>query len=235
MTRLERIGVGFTLSLAMLAGGCASELIQPKPGDDPNYTPTRPVNPPLVERPVSGSLYRASYGMHLFEDTVARRVGDILTIVLLERTDAKKNADTDIGKKSKTTVGLTAASIGMSGLELNTPVSADAEASMDRTFGGTGQSAQSNSLKGNISVVVAEVQPNGNLMVGGEKWINLNQGKEYIRISGIVRPQDIAPDNTVSSLLVADARISYGGTGSINDANKPGWLTRFFLSPFFPI
>ena len=98
----------------------------PKPGDDPNYTPTRPVNPPLVERPVSGSLYRASYGMHLFEDTVARRVGDILTIVLLEKTDAKKNADTDIGKKSKTTAALTAASIGMSGLELNTPVSADA-------------------------------------------------------------------------------------------------------------
>jgi flagellar L-ring protein precursor FlgH len=173
--------------------------------------------------------------MHLFEDTVARRVGDILTIVLLEKTDAKKNADTDIGKTSKTTAALTAASAGMSGLELNTPVSADAEASMDRTFGGTGKSAQSNSLKGNISVVVAEVQPNGNLVVGGEKWMNLNQGKEYIRISGIVRPQDIAPDNTVSSLLVADARISYGGTGSINDANKPGWLTRFFLSPFFPI
>jgi flagellar L-ring protein FlgH len=230
----ERIGVGFALSLAMLAGGCA-DFLGPKPGDDPHYTPTRPVNPPLVERPVSGSLYRASYGMHLFEDTVARRVGDILTIVLLEKTDATKDAGTDIGKKSESKTKLTADSIGMGGLNLKVPVSADLEASTDRTFGGTGKSAQSNSLKGNISVVVSEVQPNGNLVVGGEKWMGINQGKEYIRISGIVRPQDIAPDNTVSSLLVADARISYGGTGAIQDANTPGWFTRVFISPFFPI
>jgi flagellar L-ring protein FlgH len=115
------------------------------------------------------------------------------------------------------------------------PVDANLEGNMDRTFGGNGKSQQSNSLKGNISVVVAEVQPNGNLVVGGEKWMSINQGKEYIRISGIVRPQDIAPDNTVSSLLVADARISYGGIGAIQDANTPGWFTRVFISPFFPI
>lgn len=233
MTGRERIGVGGALSLALLVSGCASELLGPKPGDDPSYTPTRPVNPPVTERPVSGSLYRASYGMHLFEDTVACRVGDILTIVLLEKTDATKNAGTDIAKKSddKTTLAATASGMGM----LPIPATADLSAAADRTFAGNGKSAQSNSLKGNISVVVSEVQPNGNLVVGGEKWMGINQGKEYIRISGIVRPQDIAPDNTVSSLLVADARISYGGTGAMQDANTPGWFTRFFISPFFPI
>jgi flagellar L-ring protein precursor FlgH len=221
---------------SLLTGGCASELVQPTPGDDPAFVATRPVSPPLeVRRPrsalpsSSGSLFRAGYGMHLFEDTVARRVGDILTITLLEKTDAKKKAGTDIGKNSS---GTASAAVGSSGL--STPSNAELEVSAERDFEGTGKSEQSNSLKGNITVVVAEVLPNGNLVVGGETGMTPNQGKEYIRISGIVRPQDIAPDNTVSSLLVADARISYGGTGAIGDANKPGWLTRFFISPFFP-
>jgi len=89
-------------------------------------------------------------------------------------------------------------------------------------------------LAGNISVVVSEVLPNGNLVVRGEKWMTLNQGDEFIRITGIVRPQDIDPDNTVSSYLVANARIGYGGTGPVADANVLGWLTRFFISAVFP-
>lgn len=232
MTRCRRIGVGFLAAAALLAAGCAT---QPKPGDDPAYLATRPVPPPEVVVPtvaptVTGSLYRAGYDMRLFEDAVARQVGDILTIMLQEKTDAKKKAETGVSKESS---GTLSAALDTSGLSTK-PWSLDLDKSATRDFDGTGESEQSNSLKGNIAVVVSEVLPNGNLVVRGEKWLGLNQGDEFIRISGIVRPEDIQPDNTVSSLLVADARITYGGTGPIADANTLGWLTRFFISAVFP-
>ena len=92
----------------------------------------------------------------------------------------------------------------------------------------------SNSLSGNITVTVHDVLPNGVLMVKGEKWLTLNQGDEYIRISGMVRPQDIGSDNTVESTKLADARIAYSGTGSVNDSNVMGWMSRFFIGAIWP-
>lgn len=206
-------------------GGCAT---QPVPGD-PAFAPAAPVVAPIQAQP-TGSLYRAGYSMYLFENAVARQVGDILTIELMEKTDAKKKADTGIKKDSDSTFS---ASLGTSGLQTQ-PWSADLDLGAERDFDGSGESEQSNSLEGNISVVVYQVLPNGNLMVRGEKWLNLNQGEEFIRISGIVRPADISPDNTVPSFLVADARISYSGTGPVADANKLGWLARFFVSALLP-
>jgi flagellar L-ring protein precursor FlgH len=89
-------------------------------------------------------------------------------------------------------------------------------------------------LKGQISVTVARVYANGSLFVQGQKYIGINQGTEYVRLSGLVRPQDISTDNTVLSTRIADAHISYGGTGAVNDSNNMGWLARFFNSPIFP-
>ena len=106
--------------------------------------------------------------------------------------------------------------------------------SSSNTFSGESDSAQSNSLNGDITVTVADVFPNGNLYVRGEKRLNLNQGNEYIKISGIVRPVDIGSDNTVSSTKVADATIIYNGDGAGADANKLGWIARFFISAVFP-
>ena len=83
-------------------------------------------------------------------------------------------------------------------------------------------------------MVVVAVQANGNLVVQGEKWININQGEEYIRLRGIVRPNDISPDNTISSERVANADIQYSGDGTLNDANEQGWLAKFFNSPWMP-
>ncbi len=103
-----------------------------------------------------------------------------------------------------------------------------------REFESTGDADQSNSLSGNITVSIAEVLPNGVLRVRGEKWLTLNRGDEYIRLSGLVRPEDIAPDNTVQSTRLADARISYSGTGEVHDANAMGWLAKFFISPIWP-
>ncbi len=83
-------------------------------------------------------------------------------------------------------------------------------------------------------MTVAEVLPNGNLRIQGEKWMRINQGQEYIRMRGIVRPVDIRADNSVFSTQVADAQLAYGGTGSVADSSSPGWLTRFFNSPAWP-
>ena len=94
---------------------------------------------------------------------------------------------------------------------------------------------QQNSLRGEITVSVHAVQPNGILEIRGEKWLTLNQGDEYIRLSGLVRADDIQNDNSVSSQRIADARISYAGRGALSDANAAGWLTRLFNHPLFPI
>jgi flagellar L-ring protein precursor FlgH len=81
---------------------------------------------------------------------------------------------------------------------------------------------------------VAEVLSNGNLLVRGEKRLTINQGDEYIRFSGIVRPSDIGPDNTVLSTSVADARIAYTGKGTLDESNSSGWLARLFNSKWWP-
>jgi flagellar L-ring protein precursor FlgH len=102
------------------------------------------------------------------------------------------------------------------------------------TFDGEGDSSQSNQLTGSITVTVAKRLANGNLLVRGQKWITINQGREYVRIQGIVRPIDIGQDNTVLSTSVADATIAYGEQGTLNDANSKGWLARFFDSKWMP-
>ncbi|MBD3634972.1 MAG: flagellar basal body L-ring protein FlgH, partial [Methylophaga sp.] len=101
-------------------------------------------------------------------------------------------------------------------------------------FEGEGESEQNNLLSGNISVSVVEVLANGNMVIRGEKVITINQGNEYIRLSGIVSPRDIEADNSVSSVRIADAQIAYTGDGPTNDANVMGWLSRFFASALMP-
>ena len=83
-------------------------------------------------------------------------------------------------------------------------------------------------------MVVARVLPNGLLLVQGEKWFRLNRGEEYVRISGLVRPEDVSADNSISSQRLADARIAYSGTGELAQSNQAGWLTGFFLGTVNP-
>ena len=103
-----------------------------------------------------------------------------------------------------------------------------------RSFAGSGDADQSNSLEGTITVTIAEVLPNGVLRVRGEKWITLTRGEELLRVSGLIRPADIRPDNTVSSSKLGDARIRYSGKGQLGDSTGMGWLARFFNGPLFP-
>ncbi|ELR67077.1 Flagellar L-ring protein FlgH [Photobacterium marinum] len=214
----------YFLGLLLLAG-CAPVSsfvdVQPEENNPAMEFPEYRVDP-------DGSLFSANYGMALFQDRRAFRIGDILTVVLDEQTRSSKKAGTSYGKESNATIappifaGKTYAK-GQFSLE------------GDRDFKGSSSSSQQNSLSGNITVMVQEVLPNGVLRIRGEKWLKLNQGDEFIRLSGLVRVDDIDGSNRVSSQRLGDARITYSGRGALADANEAGWLSRFFNSSWFPI
>jgi flagellar L-ring protein precursor FlgH len=164
--------------------------------------------------------------MRLFEDNKAMRVGDVLTIKLQELTQANKADDLNAKKNNSL--------LASAPMILGNPTSVETEIKTAKDFKGEGEANQSNSLRGDISVTVVELLPNGNLKVRGEKRVTLNQGDEYIRLSGIVRPVDIDQDNTIASDKVADATIMYIGEGAMADASKMGWLSRAIFSPWFP-
>ena len=230
---MNRLMIVSLLGIATALGGCVSP--PPKP-NDPYYAPVLP-RTPLPAAQNNGAIYQAGFEQNLYDDRKAFRVGDIITITLNEKTQASKKANSDIQKDSKTKMGLT--SLFGSGMTTNNPIgggdlSLSAEYGGSRDAKGDSQAGQSNSLTGSITVTVAEVLPNGILSVRGEKWMTLNTGNELVRIAGLVRADDIATDNTVSSTRVADARITYSGTGAFADASQPGWLDRFFLRPLWP-
>ncbi|WP_026144908.1 flagellar basal body L-ring protein FlgH [Pseudomonas asplenii] len=218
--------------IAALAG-CVSP--PPKP-NDPYYAPVLP-RTPLPAAANNGSIYQAGFEQNLYGDRKAFRVGDIITITLNEATQASKNANSNLSKKSSNSLGLT--SLFGSVPNTNNPLGSgdltlNAGYSGNRATDGTSKAGQSNSLTGSITVTVADVLPNGIIAVRGEKWLTLNTGDELVRIAGLVRADDIATDNTVPSTRVADARITYSGTGSFADTSQPGWFDRFFLSPLWP-
>lgn len=209
--------------LAIAMGAILSGCVTPPP--DPDYAATWPEPVPSASAG-NGAIYQAGHDIALFENSVARRVGDTLTIRLNESTNASKSSSTTTKKSTSASLpGPTVAGrpVTVNGTEvLQMGIDNEAE------FAGQGGSSQSNRLVGDISVTVAQRLPNGNLLVRGQKWIAINQGREYVRIQGIVRPIDIDPDNSISSLKVADAMISYGAKGALADANRPGVLARFF-------
>ena len=214
------------ICLAMFGAAALSACVvaPPQPED---YSATWPEPPPSATAG-NGAIYQVGHDIALFENSTARRVGDTLTIRLSEKTNASKSSSTTTSKSTNADIGgLTVGGqrISHNGQDL---LSAGAEA--ESSFDGAGGSSQSNKLEGDVTVTVAQRLSNGNLLVRGQKWIQINQGKEYVRIQGIVRPIDINPDNTISSLKVADAMIAYGGKGALADSNKPGLLSRFFNS-----
>lgn len=189
------------------------------------YSPPAPPPP----APANGAIFQASTGYGgLYEGTRARRVGDPLTIVLVERTQASKSAGSKLDSGGG--FGITPPSTG--NLSLFTPT--DVAMSGKRNFAGTGTTDQANALSGEISVTVAEVLPNGTMIVQGQKTLTLNRGDEFVQIRGLVRTADIDANNRILSTRVADAKIAYTGRGDVARAGRQGWLSRFFqvVSPF---
>jgi flagellar L-ring protein precursor FlgH len=185
-----------------------------------------------ISRKDNGAIYQEGMRVGLYADLTARYVGDVLTIELIESTNASSTSNTNSSKDNKVELpGPTLAGnkVTKDGVEI-----LDNKFKGEREFNGQGTSAMSSSFNGKISVTVAEVLPNQNLIVRGEKMTLLNQADEYIRFIGIVRPQDISQDNVVKSTRVANVQVAYSGQGTLSEANQVGPLGRFFQSQAWP-
>jgi flagellar L-ring protein precursor FlgH len=215
------------LALAVLLSGC----LQSAPKRDPEFAAVTPIEPPPM--PMNdGAIYHAGYAKAWVETPRARNVGDLLTIRLVEKTDAQKKSSSSVKKSNDQQISLPVVA------GKTYPTSAIGQPlvglASESDFSGEGDAAQGNKLTGEVTVTVVQVLSNGNLVVRGEKRIGINQGNEYVRIAGIVRPEDIDPLNIVASNKVGDATFQYVGEGQVADAAVMGWLSRFFISALWP-
>lgn len=230
VSNMKKIAVVLGLSFLVGCSSTSSRMeIMP---EDPFYMPIMPEQPAekLVD---NGSLFNSTLVNSLYADKKAHRVGDIITVTLRETTTATKSATTETDKES----ALVMNPLATVGADTNpeffgNPLNFSSTTS--NSFEGESSANQNNSLFGAISVNVTEVLSNGNLVIRGEKWMRLNNGDEYIRLTGIVRPDDVAADNTILSNKIANARIQYSGTGAFADTQQQGWLGRFFNSTWWP-
>ncbi len=215
------------LALPLLTA-CGTDGVRPMPGFGPPPVSTAQMAPELA--PVSnGSIYQANHGHGaLHEGLRARRVGDILTVVLTENIGTSKSTSSRTDREGS--AGLTPPAAGP--LDFLNPDALKAQA--EASFSGRGNAAQRSTLNGAIAVSIAEVRPNGTARIVGEKQMAFSQGQEFVQFAGIVRLADVDANNRVASSQVADAQILYSGSGAIQRASKPGWLSTFFgkISPF---
>jgi flagellar L-ring protein FlgH len=214
--------------ILLLNTGCAS-MLGPVP-NDPEYAPALPEEN-VADIVPDGSIFGNARVNSLYTDIKAHRVGDIISVELNESTTANKNTSNKNSKSNSNSVN--ALNLGGKPVTIN-GYNTSASMGTESEFDGSAKASQSNSLKGNISVSVVKVLANGGLVVRGEKWLMLTNGNEYIRITGIVRSEDVNADNTVSSQKIANARIEYGGTGDFANSTEKGWLSRFFNSKWMP-
>ena len=201
------------------------------------FEPVDPAVSFVNEKPSNGAIFRAGQSGLFATDQRARRVGDIWTVTFNEIFAATKAQTAASSKADAFAVTLPTGlpNILTGGFDKDAGGNgAGLTAGTNRTFAGAGNAAQSNSFTGSLAVTVTRVFPNGNMEVAGQKEITLNNGNEYVRVKGIVRPEDISATNIVSSTRLADAQIRYTGSGHLADTSKPGWLSQFVraISPF---
>lgn len=221
---------------------CATLLLTACGGVKPGTNPGDLLSQPLQERNLNrecmaqeppdrtGSLWRGGHGRGLFQDLRAHRVGDLVTINIVETAKASKKANTKGGRESSIDAGID----NLLGWEksLGKFFGSDFDnasmfkASITNDFNGTGETSRDESMTASITARVVDVTSNGNLFIRGTREVRVNNENQYITLTGLVRPEDISPDNTVLSSYIADARISYTGSGSVSDKQRPGWLMR---------
>ncbi len=226
---LTRLSIVFILAMVIIAlTGCvkSSDIKKKNKFEPPKIEQREPV---ILH---NGSIYQAGMRVNLFADTQARQIGDILTITLVESATALASSDTAAEKKQN--VEMPPPKIAGDKVTNKDKEVLENEIEAGRDFRGSGESNQAHNFQAVITVSVIDVLPNQHLVVRGEKLIMLNQSDDYIRFSGIVRPQDIDQDNTVESQKVGNVRISYSGRGVLSSANKMGPLARFFQSGVYP-
>lgn len=199
-----------------------------------------PIDPPVKlssPQPANGSIFHSSQNGLFATDQRARRVGDILTVSFNETYSATKAQTASSSKADNFGVTLPTGlpNIFTGGFDKDAGGNgAGLSAGTTRSFAGAGNAVQSNSFSGLLSVTVVRVFENGNMEVAGQKELMLNNGNEYVRVRGVVRPEDVSANNIVSSNRLADAQIRYTGSGQLADSSKQGWLSELMrtISPF---
>ena len=200
--------------------------------EETNNKEFKPLTPSFEEfnreEPSNGSIFSASSSGLFSSDRRAKKVGDILSVTLNETFSSNKAVTNSSAKADN--IG---AEVGGTGILRNFSGLGGTVAKTN-SFAGSMATNQSNSLSGTLSATIVRVFPNGNLEIKGQKKLRITEGTEYIRLSGIIRPQDISTTNTVSSAKIAEAQIEYVGAGILDSATKPGWGSQIFraISPF---
>ena len=214
------------VSILFFINGCSTYI------EETNNSQFKPLTPSFEEfskdEPSNGSIYSTSSSGLFSSDRRAKKVGDILSVTLSETFSSNKAVS-----NSSTKADAIGAEVGPTGL-LRNFAGLGGSASKTNSFAGAMATNQSNSLSGTLSATIVRVFPNGNLEIKGQKKLRITEGTEYIRLSGIIRPQDISTTNSVSSSKIAEAQIEYVGAGILDSASKPGWGSAIFraISPF---
>lgn len=223
--RVRKAFVCLTLTGLFVLGGCAQrtqEVTNIEPLEEPVAANPKPQSP--------GTLWNGDEGNWL-ADVKARRVGDIVTVIIKEQAKASKQATTDTKRDSSISAGISSffgfeKSLEEKNSNLNT--ASLIEANSGNQFTGSGKTTRSEDLVATLTTQVVEVYPNGNLKIRGGKSVAVNNENQIIYLTGIVRPYDVTASNTVDSGNILNAQISYTGKGAISDKQKPGWLMRIF-------
>ncbi len=214
-------------SLAATLAACGTVSLPSSPKVDV-AEPTQ-MRPQALAVPVvaNGSIFQASQYRPLFEDHRARLVGDTITVQIVEKVSATASSTSTIEKKGSVDASVTALPL----LGASTALAKlGAGGSSSNTFSGKGGTENTNEFTGTITATVIEVLPNGHLLIAGEKQIGVNDNADVLRFSGQVDPRSIQPGNSVASAQIANVRVEQRGRGGQADAQKIGWLSRFFLN-----
>jgi len=209
---------------AVLVAGCTTTL----PADQAVIDPYIPVVPEVQQPPraVTGSIFMDRNSSRMFGHKRQFAVGDVVTVVLTESTQAQRRSGLEASKE-----GNNATLKGLQTLlknPLNTPFAAQDFDDLAVETKGFGTANQAASLNGAIAVLITQVLPNNNLVIQGKKKLSLSEGSETISLSGVIAARDIQPDNTVLSSRIAGAQIAYQGTGDLADFSKVNWGTQLF-------
>ena len=211
--------------------GCASrEPVLSTLSPSPDFAPVYPLAKDQTA-PATGGIYGNRQSDAWFGRGRNYQVGDLITVLLNESTQADRSQKTDISRDASNTALPSGTNLLLGNIH---PILDGLNVNAAKTISsGKGTAAQGASLTGSVTVTVTEILANGNLVVRGEKKLGLSEGTEVIQVAGVIRPQDIGPNGTVQSLRLANAQIAYRGTGDLASASKPGWGT-IGLMKFWP-
>ena len=210
-------------AIVYLLQGCATEPVDMVLRPSPEFQPVYPLAADR-QKVATGGIYSNRQSDAWFGRGRNYQVGDIITVLLNESTQAARTQNTDVSREAKNSLPSGASTqVGkfspfLDGVNLN-----DNKTSST----GKGKADQQASLSGSVAVTVVEILANGNLVIRGEKKLGLSEGTEVIQVSGVIRPEDIGPNSTVQSRRLANAQIAYRGSGDLANATKAGWGTSF--------